>query len=60
MMEMEYLRENHPIRFNNMLLNGTLFSFLHEIDDQARQRYDTLVDGYKRCWKITEELKAND
>ena len=60
MMAMDYLKEHHPIRFNNMLLNGTLFTFLHGIEDQARQRYGTLMDGYKRCWGITEELKAND
>ena len=42
------------------MLEGTLNNHLHQIDLQCQERYDTLMEGYKRCWEITEELKAQD
>ncbi len=43
-----------------MMLEGTLNHHLHEIDLQCQERYDALMEWYKRCWEITEELKAQD
>ena len=43
-----------------MALAGTLNEHLHSIDLQAKERYDLLMEGYIRCWGITEELKAQD
>ncbi len=59
-MRLEYLKKNHQTSLNRMMLEGTLNNHLHQIDLQCQERYDTLMEGYKRCWKITEELKARD
>lgn len=59
-MHLDYLKENHPTWMNQMLLDGTLNEHLYRIDRQAQERYNTLIVGYKRCWGITEELKAQD
>lgn len=59
-MRLEYLKKNHQTRLNRMMLEGTLNDYLHRIDLQCQERYDTLMEGYKRCWKVTEELKSQD
>ena len=43
-----------------MALAGTLNEHLHCIDQQAKERYDLLMDGDIRCWGTNEELKAQD
>lgn len=60
MMALEHLEKQHPGRYTRMLLDGSLYPYCHEIDRQAEERFDFLMDGYKRCWEITEELKARD
>ena len=47
-------------RFSRLLLSGKLMEHLREIDTQANERFDALMDGYKRTWNITEALKAED
>jgi len=59
-MRLEYLKKNHQTWLNRMMLEGTLNNHLHQIDLQCQERYDTLMEEYKRCWEITEELKARD
>ena len=39
---------------------GTLFDYLEQIDIQASNMYDRLVEQYKKQRNITEELKAQD
>ncbi len=59
-MRLEYLKKNHQTRLDRMMLEGTLNTHLHQIDLQCHERYDTLMEGYKRCWEITEELKTQN
>lgn len=55
-----HLAEHHHNWYWQMALAGTLNEHIHSIDQQAKERYDLLMDGYIRCWGITEELKAQD
>ena len=55
-----YLKENKKILYNQMLLNDTLWPHLCEIDQQANDMMDTIVDRMKWERGITEQLKAND
>ena len=59
-MHLEYLKNNHRTWLYRMMLDGTLNEHLYRIDQQAQERYETLMAGYQRCWEITEELKALD
>ncbi len=59
-MHLKYRKKNHQTWLDRMMLEGTLNDYLHQIDLQCQERYDTLIEGYKRCWGITEELKAQD
>ena len=35
---LQYIKEYHPIRYNNLVLNGKLNSYLVEIDRQAQAK----------------------
>ena len=59
-MHRDYLKEHHPIRFNNLVLCGNLWTYLADLNEQAQQRMDTLITQLKAAECITEALKAAD
>ena len=59
-MHREYLREYHPIQFNQLVLSGDLWIYLADLNEQAQQRMETLVVQLKSTEGITEVLKATD
>ena len=60
MMHKDYLHKHKPVVFAFLLAQGKLWQYLAEIDIQAEEMFDTLVDQMKEREGITEELKAND
>ena len=60
LMHRKYLEEHHHGQYAHLLLSGRLMDRLREIDKQATERFDTLMDGYSKEWNITEALKADD
>ena len=56
----EYLKEHHPIQFNNLVLSGNLWTYLADLNDQAQQRMETLITQMQSAEGITEALKAAD
>ena len=59
-MHRNYLREHHPIQFNNLVLSGNLWSYLADLNEQAQQRMETLVAQLRSAEGITEALKVAD
>lgn len=59
-MHRAYLKEHYPIRFNNMVLSGNLWTYLTDLNEQAQQRMETLIAQLKSAEGITEALKAAD
>ena len=57
-MHREFLREHHPIRFSQLVLSDTLFTYLADLNEQAQQRMDTLIAQMQAVEGVTEELKA--
>lgn len=56
----QYLKENRPTTVNVMRMNGTLNSYLREIDEQADEMCFLLVKQLARQEGITEDLKRRD
>ena len=56
----EYLKENHRVIYYNLLTQGKLNSYLHDIDIRAKEQYDLLVKELAERQDITEELKAEN
>ena len=55
-----YLKGHRRILYNAMLLDGTLWNHLAEVDKTCKERMDMLILGMKETQGITEELKARD
>ena len=55
-----YLKEYHPISFNNLVLSGNLWTYLANLNEQAKQRMETLIAQMQSAEGITEALKAAD
>lgn len=56
----EYLKENHRLFYYNLLTQGKLNSYLHDIDVRAKKMYDNLVTQLAEQEGITEQLKAEN
>ena len=59
-MHREYLKEYHPIRFNQLALSGKFWTHLADLNEQAQQRMETLISQMQATEGITEDLKAAD
>ena len=59
-MHRDYLKEHHPIRFNNMVLSGNLWTYLADLNEQAQRRMEILIAQIQSAEGITEALKATD
>ena len=56
-MHREYLREVHPARLNTLTLTGELWTYLADLNEQAQERLDTIMEQMKDAEGETEELK---
>lgn len=59
-MRRQYLMEHRSILWERMLLDGTLFPHLYEIDRQAYVRLDHLIPELAKTAGATEALKASN
>lgn len=56
----DYLMKHKRVQFNIMLMTGTLWTHLAEIDEQASAMFSRLVEQMKVNEGITEKFKADD
>ena len=56
-MHREYLREVHPAKLNTLTLTGELWTYLADLNEQAQERLDTIMEQMKATEGVTEELK---
>ena len=59
-MRHRYLKEHRKIQYTTMILDGTLYDHLEEIDRICNDRIETMVIAMTKQQGITEELKARD
>lgn len=55
-----YLKQNHKVRYYNLLTSGKLNSYLTDIEQQAQQLFLRLVKDLAEKENVIEELKATD
>lgn len=55
-----YLKQNHKVRYYNLLTSGKLNSYLADIEQQAQQLFLRLVKDLAEKENVTENLKATD
>ena len=56
----DYLMHHKRVQFNIMLMNGSLWSHLAEVDEQASVMLSRLVEQMKVSEGITEQLKEQN
>ena len=59
-MHRAYLEQHHPIRFNDLVLSGQLWTYLADLNEQVQERLSLIIDQMKVSEGVTEELKAAD
>ena len=59
-MRREYLREHKPIQYNCLLLSGKLWTYLADLNEQAQDRLEQMIDQMKAAEGVTEGLKVAD
>jgi hypothetical protein len=55
-----YLKEHHPIRYNQLLLSGELSSYLAKLDKQAEEQLALIIRQMQEAEGVTEALKAEN
>ena len=55
-----FLKEHRPGRYNELLLSGTLWTYLADLNDQAADRLACIISQMQAAEGITEELKSRD
>ena len=53
-----YLKEQHPIRYNQLLLSGELGSYLAKLDKQTEEQLALTIRQMQEAEGVTEALKA--
>ena len=59
-MHREYLKEHNPMMFNDLVLDGQLWTYLADLNEQVQERLSLIVEQMKAAEGVTEELKAAD
>ena len=55
-----YLKEQHPVRYNQLLLSGELASYLASLDKQADEQLSLIIRQMQDAEGVTEALKAEN
>lgn len=56
----EYLKQEHPARYSSLILTGKLWTYLADLNEQAEERLDLIIEQMKAAEEVTEELKARN
>ena len=59
-MHRDYLKEHKPMRFNDLVLEGQLWTYLADLNEQAQRRLQLIIRQMQEVESVTEELKAYD
>ncbi len=54
-----YLKQNHKVRYYNLLTSGKLDSYLTDIEKQAQNLFSRLVKDLAEKENVTEKLKSD-
>ena len=56
----DYLKQEHPARYSSLILTGKLWTYLADLNEQAEERLDLIIEQMKAAEGVTEELKARN
>ena len=59
-MHREYLSENNPILFNDLVQSSKLWTYLADINEQAQERLQAIIGQMQKAESVTEKMKADN
>ena len=59
-MHRDYLQENNPIRFDDLVLEGKLWTYLADLNEQAQNRLQLIIRQMKEAESVNDELKESN
>ena len=59
-MHRDYLKEHNPILFDHLVLEGKLWTYLADLNEQAENRLQLMIRQMQEAEAVTEELKISD
>ena len=59
-MHRDYLKENRPAQYANLILQGDMATYLADLNDQAQHRLEVIIGQMEAAEGVTEALKASD
>ncbi|MBR4050608.1 MAG: TnpV protein [Clostridia bacterium] len=60
MLHKDYLLKHKKVLFTTLLTQGKLYQHCAEVEKQAQQMFDTLVEQMKEAEGVTEEVKEKN
>lgn len=57
---LDYLKQYRKVTYTNLLTSDRLNTYLADIDRQAQERFERLIEGMKQAQGITERLKEEN
>ena len=57
---LDYLKQWQKVTYINLVTSGRLNTYLVDIDRQAQERFERLIEGMKQAQGITERLKEEN
>ena len=59
-MRKQFLKEHRSARYQYLVLTGKLTEQLNQVDKEAREKVEMLMEQMVEQWGVTEELKMQD
>lgn len=57
-MHRDYMKVVPPARYNDLLLTGKLWNYLADLNEQAENHLEIIIQQMKQAENVTEQLKA--
>lgn len=59
-MHREYLKEHNPMMFNDLVLDGQIWTYLADLNEQAENRLQFIIKQMQETENVTDELKEQN
>lgn len=59
-MHRDYLKEHRPVLYSYLILSSQIWTYLADIDEQAQERLQSIIEQMQKVESVTEELKEKN
>ena len=59
-MHRDYIKEYRPALYGQLCLSGMLWTYLADLNEQAQNRLELIIEQMKNVEGVTEDLKLHD